>query len=121
MTLKLFIILFDTFSDVSSFCVACVCNNCHQKNQNRHSKMGLTSHLSDAYDDFSSYCVSSSLLLILMKMSLVTSLTMMVLGPGLPPVCAFPHFLNYMLIVLVDCHVMKSPPQKLLKFQVHNS
>ena len=46
--------------------------------------MGLRSHLSDAYDAFSSYRVSSSLILSLMKMSLMTSLTMMVLGPCLP-------------------------------------
>ena len=71
--------------------------------------MGLTSHLSVAYDDFSSYCVSSSLILSLMKMSLMMIMTMMVLGPGSPPVRAFLHFLNYPLIVLVDCHVMESP------------
>ena len=70
--------------------------------------MGLTSHLSYAYDVFSSYCVSSSLILSLMKMSLMTSLLMMVLGPGSPPVCAFLHNLNHLLIVLVDCHVMES-------------
>ena len=70
--------------------------------------MGLTSHISDAYDDFSSYCVSSSLISILMNMSLMTSMTMMVLGPGSPLVRAFLHFLNYPLIVLVDCHVMES-------------
>ena len=63
--------------------------------------MGLTSHLSDAYDAFSSYCVSSSLILSLMK-----SLTMMVLGPGSPPVPVFLRFLNHPQIVLVDCNVM---------------
>ena len=68
--------------------------------------MSLTSHISDAYDDFSSCCVSSSLLLSVMTMSLMTSLTMMVMGPGSPPVRAFLHFLNYPLIVLVGCHVM---------------
>ena len=68
--------------------------------------MGLTSHLSDAYDAFSYYCVSPSLILSLMKMSLMTSLKMMVLGPGSPLVRDFLHFLNYLLIVLVDCHVM---------------
>ena len=45
--------------------------------------MGLTSHLSYAYDDFSSYCVSFSLISSLTKMSLMTSLTTVVLGPGL--------------------------------------
>ena len=69
--------------------------------------MGLTSHLSDAYDTFSSYCVSSSLLLSLMKMSL-TNLTMKVLGPGYPTACAFFHVLNYPLIVLVDCQLIES-------------
>ena len=44
--------------------------------------MGLTSHLSYAYDAFSSYNVSFSLILSLTKMSLMTSLTMMVLGLG---------------------------------------
>ena len=68
--------------------------------------MGLTSHLSDAYDTFSSFCVSSSLLLSPMKMSLMTSLAMMVMGLGSPLVRAFLHYLNYLLIVLVDCHFM---------------
>ena len=78
-------------------------------NHNRRSNMGLTSHLYDAYDAFSSYCVSSYLILSLMKMSLMTSLTMMVMGPGLPPIRAFIHFLNYPLIVLMNCYVMDSP------------
>ena len=47
--------------------------------------MGLTSHLSDAYDTFSSFCFSFSLLLNLMKISLM-NMTMKVLGPGSPPV-----------------------------------
>ena len=101
--------LIGSFFYVSSFCVACVacvCNYCHRKNQNFRLEMGLTSHLSDAYVAFSSYCVYSSLLLSLMKMSLMTSLMMMVLGQGSPPVCAFLHFLNYLLIMLVDCHLM---------------
>ena len=46
--------------------------------------MVLTSHLSDAYGAFSSYRVSFSLFSILKKMSLMTSLTMMVMGTGLP-------------------------------------
>ena len=70
--------------------------------------MGLGSHLSDAYDAFSSSCVSFSSLLSPMNMSL-TNLTMKVLSPGSPPVCAFIHVLNYPLIVLVDCHLIKSP------------
>ena len=70
--------------------------------------MGLTSHLSDAYDAFSSSCIYFSLILIQMKMSL-TNLTMKVLGPGSTPVCAFLHVLSYPLIVLVDCHLIESP------------
>ena len=64
--------------------------------------MGLTSLISDAYDEFFYYCVSYSLLLSLMKMSLMTSLTMKVLGPVSPPVRAFLHVLYYPFIVLVD-------------------
>ena len=63
-----------------------------QKNHNLRSKMVMTSHISDTNDAFSSYCISSSLILSLMKMSLITSLAMMVLGPGSPSVCAFLHF-----------------------------
>ena len=96
--------------------------------------MGLTSHISDAYNNFSSYRVSSSLILSLMNMSLMTSLMMVVLGPGSSSVCAFIHLLNYQFIVLVDFHVMESPnpfvvsveyfqfpAQKILQFQVQNS
>ena len=54
LLLNLRIILSDPFLDVSSFCIACVYNECHQKNQIRRSKMGLTSHLSNTYDAFSS-------------------------------------------------------------------
>ena len=98
--------------------------------------MGMTSHLSDAYDAFSSSCVSFSLLLSLMKMSL-SHLTMKVLSPGSPSVRAFLRVLNYPLIVLADCHRIKSlyplvvsfeyfqgsnfPAQKLIYFQVQNS
>ena len=66
------------------------------------------SHLSDAYDTFYFSCVYFSSLLIPIKMSL-TNLTMKVLGPGSLPVCASFHILNYPLIVLVDCHIIKSP------------
>ena len=69
--------------------------------------MGLTSHHSDAYDAFSSSCVSFFLLLSPMKMSL-TNQTMKVLGLGSPLVRAFLHVLNYLLIVLVDCHLIES-------------
>ena len=43
--------------------------------------MGLTSHLSDAYDSFSSSCVSFSLLLSPMKMT-PTNQTMKISGSG---------------------------------------
>ena len=66
--------------------------------------MVLTSHLSGAYDDFSSSCVSFSSLLSPMKMSL-TNLMMKIQGLGSPPVRTFLHVLNYPLIVLVDCCV----------------
>ena len=69
--------------------------------------MGLTSHPSDAYDAFSSSCVSFSSILSLMNTSL-TILTMKVLGPGSPPVREFLHVFNYPLIVLVDCHLIES-------------
>ena len=55
--------------------------------------MGLTSHLSDAYDAVSSSCFSFSSLLSPMKMSL-TNMTMKVLGPGSPPVHALFHFFS---------------------------
>ena len=71
--------------------------------------MGLTSHLSDAYDAFSSYRVSFSLISSLTKMSLMKSLMMMVLGPGLRLILVYlihAHFLKFPLIVFVDFHVM---------------
>ena len=55
----------------------------------------------------SSSCGSFSLLLSPMKISL-TNLTMEVLGPISLPVCAFLHILNYLLIVLVDRHIINS-------------
>ena len=69
--------------------------------------MGVTIHLSDAYDTFSSSCFSFSLILSLMNMFL-TILTMEVLGTGSLPVRVFLHVLNYLLIVLVDCHLIES-------------
>ena len=53
--------------------------------------MGLTSHLSDAYDAFSS-CFPFSLLMSPMNMSLM-NLAIKVLGPGSPPVHALFIFL----------------------------
>ena len=60
--------------------------------------MGMTSHLSDAYNAFSSSCFSFSLLLSPMPMY-PTNQTMKVLGPGSLPIRAFIHVLNYPLIV----------------------
>ena len=99
--------LIGSFSDVSYFCVACVCNDCHWKNQICCSKMGMMSHLSDAYDAFSSSWFSFSLLLSPMTISLANQ-TMKVLGLGSLPVCVFLHILNYPLIVIVDCHLVES-------------
>ena len=64
--------------------------------------MGLTGHLSYAYDNFSSYCVFSPLISSLTNMSLMTSLMMMVLGPGCL-VRVLVYFLNFTLIVFVEC------------------
>ena len=83
--------------DVYYFCVACACNDCHQKNQSCQSKMGLMSHISNAYDTFSSSCFSFSLLLSPMMMS-PTNQMMKVQGPGSLPVRTFLHVLNYPLI-----------------------
>ena len=54
-----------------------------------------------------------SLISSLTKISLMTSLTMMVMGPGLSEnlvylVCALFYFLKFPLIVFVDCQVMES-------------
>ena len=73
--------------------------------------MDLTSHLSDSCEAFSSYRIYFSLISSLTNISLMTGLTMMVLGPGLPLnlfylLCA--RFLKFPLIVFVDCHVMDS-------------
>ena len=86
------IILSDPFSDGSSIYVACVCNHCHLTNQNCHSMMGLTSHLSCVYDIFSYYHAS---------FYSMTILKMMGLGPG-HLVCALFYFpLKILLVVSV--------------------
>ena len=76
------IIWSDTFSDCSSFYVACVSNHCHWTGETHRSKMGLAIHLSCFYDAFSSYHVSFFLVTSLTMISSMTSLMMMVLGPG---------------------------------------
>ena len=60
--------------------------------------MGLTSHLSDAYDVFSSSCFSFSSLLSTIMMSPANQM-MKFMSPGSLPVCSFLHVLNYPLIV----------------------
>ena len=65
--------LLDPLSDRFPSYVACVYNHCIWMNHNRHLMMGLMSHLSCVYNVFSSYRV---------YFSLITSLTMMILGPG---------------------------------------
>ena len=93
-----------SFSDVSYLCVVYVYNECHRTNQNHRSKMGLTSHLSDAYNAFSSSCASFSLLSIVMKM-IPTNHMMMDQGPGSLLVRVFRYVLNYLLIESFDCLV----------------
>ena len=87
-TVKVAHILIRSFSGVSYLLVACVCNDCHWKNQSRLLKLSLTIHLSDAYDAFSSSFFPFSSLLSPMTMSL-TNQTMKVLGLGSPWVRAF--------------------------------
>ena len=81
LPLKLRIVSSDSVSVASTFCIACVCNNCHQKNQSRRLNMGQLSHLADADDAFYSSCFSFSSILSPMKMSL-TNLTMKGSGSG---------------------------------------
>ena len=105
--LKLRIVWSDTFSYVSYFCVAYVYNDCHQRNQNHCSKMGLTIHLSDAYDTFSSSCASFSLLLSPMTMTPTNQMTT-VQYPGYFLVCTSLYVLNYPLIDSFDCCLVES-------------
>ena len=69
--------------------------------------MGLTSHLSDAYDAFSSLCFSFYLLLSPMTMSLINQMVE-VQGPGSLPVRIFLHVLKYPLIKSFDCCLVES-------------
>ena len=69
--------------------------------------MGLTSHLSDAYDAFSSSCASFSLLLSPMTTT-PTNQMRTVQGPSYFPVCTFRYVLNYPLIELFDCCLVES-------------
>ena len=69
--------------------------------------MVRTSHLSDAYDAFSSSCASFSLLLSLMTMTPTNQMTT-VQGPGSLLVCNFCYVLNYPLIESFDCRLVES-------------
>ena len=53
LPLKLSIVGSDTLFDVSYLCVVYAYNDCPQMNQSHHLRMGLTSHLSDAYEKLS--------------------------------------------------------------------
>ena len=94
--------LIGSFFGFFYLCIAYVYNDCHQNNQNYRSKMGLTGHLSDAYNAFSSLCASFPLLLSPMTMT-PTNQMKTVQGPGSLPVCAFCYVLNYPLIESFDC------------------
>ena len=97
-----------TFSGGSSFYVAWVCNHCHWMSLNCCSKMGLMSHFPYFYDTFYFYRIYFSLMTSLMIISLVTSLTMMVLGLGYL-VRAFFHFLKITFVVSVEYfHLVES-------------
>ena len=113
LPLKLRIILSDPFSNVSYLFVLYVYNACHRTNQNHRLNMGLTSHLSDSYDTFSSSCFSFSLVLSLM----MTNLTNQMItdqGLGSLQVCAFWYVLNYLLIKSFDFRLVES---SLIKYQ----
>ena len=107
LTLKLRIVLSDTFSDISYLCVVYVYNYCNRTNQNHRSKMGWTSHLFDAYDAFSSSCASFPLILSLMTTNPTNQMTT-VQGPGSLLVCAFCYVLNYLLIESFDFSLVES-------------
>ena len=105
--LKLRIVLLYPFPDISYLCVAYIYNDCHRTNQNYRSNMGLTSHISYAYDTFSSLCASFSLTLSLMMMTPMNQMTT-VQGPGYFPVRAFCYVLNYVLIKSFYCCLVES-------------
>ena len=102
MPLNLRFFLSGSFSDISSFCVTCVAcvYNCHQKNQSCYSKMGLTSHISDAYNAF----------LLFLRFFFFADEDVSYdesddegSGSGFTSSLCLSSFLNYPLIVLVYC------------------
>ena len=107
LPLKLRIVWSDHFPEFSYFCVVYVYNDCHWRNQNHRSKMGLTSYLYDAYDAFSSSCASFSLLLSPMMMTPTNQMTT-IQGPGYLPVFTFCYVLNYPLIESFYCCLVES-------------
>ena len=82
--------------------------------------MGLTSHLYDAYDAFSSSCASFSLLFIPMMITPTNQMTT-VQGPGSLPVRSFHYVLNYPLIESFDCCLVESYLVKSQYFQYFRS
>ena len=78
--------------------------------------MVLTSHISDAYDTFSSSCASFSLLKGLMTMTPKNQMTTFQ-DSGLLLVCLFCYVLNYTLIESFDCCLFKSYLVKSQYFQ----
>ena len=92
------------FSDVSYFCVIYVYNDfprTNQMNQSHHSRMGLTSHISDAYDAFFSSCFYFSLVVSLMMMNPKNQMTTDQ-GQGSLLARALCYVLNYLLIKSFD-------------------
>ena len=107
LPLKLRIVLSGPLSGVFNICVVYVYNDCHRTNQNDRSKMSRTSHLSDAYDDFSSLCASFSLLLSLMTMTPTNQMTT-VQGTGSLLVFSFCYLFKYPLIESFYCCLVES-------------
>ena len=95
------IILSDTFSDGSSFYVACVCNHYDCMSHNCRSKMSLTNHFPCFYDAFYFNCVSFSAMTSLTMIFSMKSLTMMVIGPSYLVNALF-HFLKIPLVLSVE-------------------
>ena len=107
LPVKLRIVRSDPLSGVSYICVVYAYNDCPQMNQSHHLRIGLTSHLSNAYDTFYSSCFSFPLVLSMMTMDL-TNQMMTDQGLGSLWVRAFCYVLNYFLIESFACRLVKS-------------
>ena len=68
LPLNLRIVWSNTFFNNSYFYVSCFCNQCHRTNQNCSLMMGMTCHISCLSHATSYYCISFSLMTILMIM-----------------------------------------------------